>query len=687
MTRRLDLPPGLAISIATDSIYDRLKSKSLPESLARDAGLSGTPSLVAAVERRPRRHGLSIGRNGHISVSVANQSEQSVSLPVIIDFFAQGRGQRERRVERLGRHCTTGPVDRDDPTSSARRLRTVSRAGADRWQGRPLEMRFLLRNSAVEAEFLHRRESHVRLLQLRVAPALRGLDAAGQRAGQTSLRPRNDGEWFRTEEWYVQNRTGAVGNGGGYNEFTGESCGFGWGPFFTSNYYCPDQMGLMPNGQPVLHYVADGLRMRAFPEPVRTEVADFWANYWVQARWNSLANFREWLAVNDPAAAARFTPQTLAEARAMVAGPLAREYDRWQTAVIIGGWGAARAAFPAGSQLWSQAEVCGVASDRSAPATELVRFLARRDAAADIDPGTSRVGMGFRYRAYLEGTTAAFAPDDVHFNATCIRHMYNTNDQRMRNMGNCTPETFRAFASETVWGAAVRPDGTLRSILDTPYSELEIGAATGLNAGNRIYNQTYRLGAFVEPERALGLLWVAVGERETRLSSRQVFETLRDSGVPLGRDDFAEAIVRRTAERCGGRCFPPASIGCRQDAGRPAVVGGERNARGLPDSAAMRDDPDQASQGRRGDRPAVLEAERCERLLLGLHAADGAGTHRADRPRHRAIRSTPARARRSTDFAPAAGPSLWCRTCGESRERPRSPCRSYERAAGHCRRR
>jgi hypothetical protein len=107
----------------------------------------------------------------------------------------------------------------------------------------------------------------------------------------------------------------------------------------------------------------------------------------------------------------------------------------------------------------------------------------------------------------------------------------------MSNMGNATPETYRAHVYDTIWAALVKSDGTLRAVVDTPPSEITIypnPTWSGLKYGNLMYDRMYRLASVIEPQQALGLLWVAAVPRgKAVIDSRGVYETLRNAGVPL----------------------------------------------------------------------------------------------------------------------------------------------------------
>lgn len=137
----------------------------------------------------------------------------------------------------------------------------------------------------------------------------------------------------------------------------------------------------------------------------------------------------------------------------------------------------------------------------------------------------------------MQTTAAALAPT-AHFNVTTLRHKYFLNEQRMRNAGNASPESYRAHVYDTIWSAAVRPDGTLRAMLDTspgePVSAHGNPPYSGLKLGNRIFNQAYRLADVMEPQQAIGLLWTCYSPNSgDGLDVRSACETLRNASVPL----------------------------------------------------------------------------------------------------------------------------------------------------------
>jgi hypothetical protein len=347
-------------------------------------------------------------------------------------------------------------------------------------------------------------------------------------------------------DWELATCTGTDGNGGGVNGYTGVTRGLAWGPFYCPHTGAPNQMSTMPNGQPYMSCIADAIR-RQRSAPGLFEVADYWANYWTPLNWSTLFAFREWLRTNRPEDAARFAPQSLAECTDLLKGDLRADWDEWQNVIVVAAWKDIEAAVPPGTGFWSQAELAILAiggahnavTNSSYDGGPILAVLAGRDLAGDVDPATSRMGWGFRYREYAEATTAALAPT-AHFNPTVLRHMCFLNDQHWRNKGNATAEEYRAEAYDTLYSAAVRPDGTLRVTLDTPTSETALypnAPASGLKEGNRMYDRLYRLGSVLGPESALGLLWVAPVQRATpgdkQPDSRTVYEALRNNGVDL----------------------------------------------------------------------------------------------------------------------------------------------------------
>ena len=567
--RVFELPAPVRVCIETDSLASRVARGAIPERLPYNPDFRGRHIWWPLLHEDRGSLLYLDGQTAHFRLTLTNTTGESRTVKAVVELIAQGRRTVERRIE-LG--LAFAPRER-------KTLELEQRLAGD------FEP-YLLRVS-LDARPPGRSDAAARAFYA-VKPWKHcfNIDSAPRADGGVSFYcyipfaylqqpdaiipteqykihrdPNFPGPFPELLEWWIATGTGTQGHGGGVNGYNGLTDGFGWGPFYRPAFNAPDQMSVLPNGQPVMHYLADGLR-REVRVPGRYEVADFWGNYWVPLNWNTLAAFREWLAASDPQAADAFRPQTMEEARSILHDRLVPQWNAWQADVAISGWKAIQDAAGPGSLFWCQAEhawlatqgVHSVASGGPADGRQVASFLSGLYGAGDTDPATSRMGWGYRFRSFTETTAAALVPA-MHLNVTTLRHMYMVNEQRMSNAGNATPETYRAHAFDTIWSATVRPDGTLRAVVDTPPSEVTNcpnSVWSGLKFGNLLYNQMYRLATVMEPQQAVGLLWVACSAHANapQPGARAVYEMLRNAGVPLSAmisSEFLQAAPRTGA--------------------------------------------------------------------------------------------------------------------------------------------
>ena len=539
-----ELPPAIRATIETDSLAARVAAGAIPERLPYNPDFRGRHLWWPLLYEDPGSMVYLDGETAHFRLAFTNTTAEPRVAKMAIELTAQGRREVEMRLQfnlafapgqRLSQefeHPLTGGFE-----PYLLRVSVDGRPAASRalYAVKPWKRCFNIDsaprdggisfNCYIPFSYLQQPDNIIPSEQYKI-----------------HRDPHVPGPFPELLEWWIATGTGTQGHGGGVNGYNGLTQGFGWGPFYRPAFNAPDQMSVLPNGQPVMHYLADGLR-RQHIGPARYEVADFWVNYWVPLNWNTLSAFREWLAANDAPAVTAFHPQTMGEARQILRDRLAVRWNEWQAEVAIGGWSAIRDAAAPGSLFWCQAEhawiatqgVRSVASDDPADGRKVASFLSGLFGAADADPATSRMGWGYRFRSFTETTAAALVPA-MHLNVTTLRHVYFLNEQRMSNAGNATPETYRAHAYDTIWAATVRPDGTLRAVVDTPPSEITIYPNqpwSGLKFGNLLYNQMYQLATVAEPQQALGLLWMARPASAVQPDARTVYETLCNAGVPL----------------------------------------------------------------------------------------------------------------------------------------------------------
>lgn len=556
----VELPAPVRVSIETDSLSERVLRGSIPERLAYSPDYRARHLWWPLLHEDPESTVYLDGETAHFRISVTNTTAAAQTLPLTITLTALGRRQVVKQAKQL---LTLQPFERktlalEQPLSGecepySLQVNEVTRPlfAVRPWKRNhniddvpPADgMSF---NCYIPFSYIQQPDN--------ILPTERY---------KINRDPHNPGPFPELLEWWKSNDVGTTGHGGGVSGYTGMTQGFAWGPFYRpATFNAPDQMSVLPNGQPVMHYVADGLRRQALPAG-RCEVADFWGNYWVPLNWNTLAAFREWLAATAPEQAAGFTPQTYDEAVTMLREHYSAAWNRWQTLVAIGGWDAIRTAMPPGSCFWCQAEHAWIACQgvSSAPLEHpvdgrpLASYLSMLYTAGDTDPATSRMGWGYRFREYTENSASALVPN-LHCNVSTLRHMDMTNEQRMNNMGNASAESYRAHVYDTLWASSVLPDGTLRAVVDTPASEITIypnSTWSGLKYGNRLFERMYRLADVIEAQRAFGLLWVPpVPRGKTDVDARGLFETLRNAGVPFSAmmNDSLLAMAPKTGA-CG----------------------------------------------------------------------------------------------------------------------------------------
>lgn len=541
----VEMPPAVRVAIAADSPLQRFAAGALPNERVGSPGYRGRNLWWPQLNEDPGSSVYLDGETAHLRVTLHNETAIAQSVPVTVELRAQIRGRVEKRLQQTV----------EVPPQGRKTLELEAKLTGE---FEPYLVRVHAGKSVAEqSRVLYAIRPWKRNFSVDRPPIANGLSFGTMHPFSNLQQPDNilptpplginaftpqSTKWVM--EWLRATATDAQGGGGGVNGFQGLTEGLGWGPFDQSHATnAPNQMSLFPNGQPMMHYVAEGMRRRHYG-PARFEIVDFWTNLSVPFNWNSLASFRDWLAANHPRRLRDFAPGTLLDAEKTVRTKFASEWNEWQDAVVIGSWGAVRDTAAPGSLFWDQADHSLFLTDglpsmasKVTDGRPIANFLAELLAAGDMDPGTARMGLGYRYRSYGEEIAAALVPH-AHFNVSSLRHVDFINEQRMANMGNATPETYRAYAYDTVWAASVKPDGTLRAVVDTPVSEVlnfPNPPYSGLKYGNILYDRIYRLASVVEPQQALGVLWVAPigGRTPATVDGRALYETLRNNGVPL----------------------------------------------------------------------------------------------------------------------------------------------------------
>lgn len=642
----IELPPPVRVSIATDTLAGRVERGSIPDRLPDNPHYRGRHLWSPLLHKDVGSTVYADGETAHLRVTLTNRTDVAQTVPLTIELRAQSRQKVEKRLEKT---VTLKPgerqtVEMQHPLTGKFEpylLRVTTGApGSVREKTRPL---FSVKpwKQSFNVDVAPRADglSFNCFLPFMMLQQADNLKPCAKEQG--FIIDPHTGTFPELLEWMIATRTATQGHGGGSNGYQGMTEGFGWGPFFNNALNAPNQMSVLPNGQPFLHYIAEGMQRQKIG-PARYSVADFWGNFWVPVDWNTLPAFREWLAIQHPQK--KFNPRTFKEAKTQLHDHFVDEWNEWQNAMMKGAWGAVKQAATPGSIFWNQADHTlmavegqrNEAADRPVDGTTILKFYAGLFAAGDPDPGTSRMGFGYRYRSYLMTTAAALAPN-LHFNVSTLRHMYMLNEQRMRNMGQAAPESYRSHAYDTIWSATVRPNGSLRAVVDTPPSEvLHYAAPTwnGLKFGNRLYDRMYRLAGVIEPQQALGLLWVAPVHRSITpnpTDPRVVYETLRNLGVPLSATIGPELLELAPRTGAGGLVYlVPKELNANESKALGALVG-----QGFPVLCLVTPATDAVraqlpSQVKVIDWPEVLPPQEARKLAEKIKSATGKALEATD---------------------------------------------------------